>query len=1004
MKKTILLLAVFMTSVSMSVAQNFIKRFTCGNHNIVVNDAVTLADNSIMVCGEDATTRKALLVHIDQAGNLLWWNEYIDHTHFKRMIRAQDNDDVLIITDARPPVGGGVSDFRWTVCRIDPAGNVIWINDYNRSISPDVERGYFIAPATDNINEYFIGGAFNTDGTMPNGTGLDDIMLIKINGSSAGAGGIVNVSQYHNEDDEFRTGTDDGNGGCVMIGDMITGNAYGSMAAFDNTCTMLPADKFRFGTSNTVIADVERVGTDYYLLGTLANSSHGDLYVMQTTSPLLGAIVWQHDLGVDASYSSLRISVINNIIYVTYTDNNTGLGCIRQLNAATGTAAGAIADIDCQATALIIQQWASPDLWYINTSPNSVTLGTDLYVIGNSINLICKQTPLHEVYNDTHLSKVNEDFDPDHPHYLLTPPSDLAVGYAIKDSIPCGGKPLQQLCKYICNEDQYDYARSIITTQDNEVAVFGTLLDASPSPESDMYFAKLDNDLNTMGLGTAKKIGDLSSVQDEFESGFSIMQASDGFYYLIGTTKFNPGNRDVYIVKLDPSTYNIVWAKNYGLSLYDDYGVKLVERNDPSDPGLVVVGYRQEVSPMYQPHRIFAFRINFSGVYNSLIGTHIYAGGPNANYDDFPWDAILLNDPSNGIAIVGESNGANQRLLAFRIDQNTLFELNPSSYFVINDGSNVNQVAYGIVEYDNNVYITGFTTSPYGNGARDACILRLPSAFFTWSPSLMNIYGKAADVYADETGYSIIKSDDNNLIVAGYKYQYKPGAKTTNKDGLVFKVDMNTLDLMWNLYTHSSPNDYKYNDVLYDLAQLPDGFLALTGFKGLTMTDTEIFLSKLNSDGHPSCCFLDYPMVKDTGSKYEFYFNELMPVIFKDGKYKRDTDYYCQVMLCKEEIQSRISDESEASQNHINFDAGKNIMLYPNPNNGTFNLALTDQEETIKSYTVIDISGRVVRSENITDERKYSYLEIALPGASPGIYFIEVQTSGDRFRTKMIIE
>ena len=74
------------------------------------------------------------------------------------------------------------------------------------------------------------------------------------------------------------------------------------------------------------------------------------------------------------------------------------------------------------------------------------------------------------------------------------------------------------------------------------------------------------------------------------------------------------------------------------------------------------------------------------------------------------------------------------------------------------------------------------------------------------------------------------------------------------------------------------------------------------------------------------------------------------------------------------------------------------LNLYPNPNKGSFFVALSDSETEILKITVIDIMGKTVFSKEHFTEK-----EIALPNAKPGMYYVIVTLNKQTLTKKIII-
>ena len=71
------------------------------------------------------------------------------------------------------------------------------------------------------------------------------------------------------------------------------------------------------------------------------------------------------------------------------------------------------------------------------------------------------------------------------------------------------------------------------------------------------------------------------------ESGYAVLQASDGGFIISGSTRsFGSGASDVYVIKTD-SAGSLLWSKTYG-GLYNDFGMGIQKT---ADGGYILTGY-----------------------------------------------------------------------------------------------------------------------------------------------------------------------------------------------------------------------------------------------------------------------------------------------------------------------------------------------------------------------------------------------------------------------------
>jgi PKD repeat protein len=83
----------------------------------------------------------------------------------------------------------------------------------------------------------------------------------------------------------------------------------------------------------------------------------------------------------------------------------------------------------------------------------------------------------------------------------------------------------------------------------------------------------------------------------------------------------------------------------------------------------------------------------------------------------------------------------------------------------------------------------------------------------------------------------------------------------------------------------------------------------------------------------------------------------------------------------------------------VNREVGINSMnsqesfnVYPNPNNGQFNLEINSQKSSVFTYTITDLSGKQIVSSNIGVVNGKHVELISLNNVSPGFYFVKVKS------------
>src|SRR6202008_554954 len=72
------------------------------------------------------------------------------------------------------------------------------------------------------------------------------------------------------------------------------------------------------------------------------------------------------------------------------------------------------------------------------------------------------------------------------------------------------------------------------------------------------------------------------------------------------------------------------------------------------------------------------------------------------------------------------------------------------------------------------------------------------------------------------------------------------------------------------------------------------------------------------------------------------------------------------------------------------------IVVYPNPNDGTFHLTGTLANNDVLEINVVNLLGQVIYKDNITPQNSRINTTISLPGGMPnGLYILRLQNEND---------
>jgi len=184
--------------------------------------------------------------------------------------------------------------------------------------------------------------------------------------------------------------------------------------------------------------------------------------------------------------------------------------------------------------------------------------------------------------------------------------------------------------------------------------------------------------------------------------------------------------------------------------------------------------------------------------------------------------------------------------------------------------------------------------------------------------------------------------------------------------------------------------DFRANnsDIVNSVILQPDGKIIVGGGTSETPWNENFALARINTDGTLDNTFGDNGIVVSifTGNEritglHLSNDNKILANGFADDK----------IVLAKYESGLPLSLNTANLKN-------ENILLYPNPNNGSFTVSIDN--DVLETINVFDMFGRLVSTFVLSDNNT----TISLPDNLKGIYFISVQSQKGQFKSKMLIE
>jgi len=520
--------------------------------------------------------------------------------------------------------------------------------------------------------------------------------------------------------------------------------------------------------------------------------------------------------------------------------------------------------------------------------------------------------------------------------------------------IDCNTK-LDDYCFVIENADFIDEVRAIAPHTKGKYVIAGTHMRDAENP--DFYTAIIAGDLTSSG---AYWSGESVEDGEHFDVPNSIV-IKDKMIFTVGhTTNKESGNVDVYINCVDEISGALLWSNKYGADGLD-VGVKILDMKDENNQ-LLVVGY-SNLKKDQTNFDIFAMIIKTDG---SVVGMNVYTPS-ELDYDEFASDAIKLAKKDEFV-ISGYQKSENRDMLVLKIDD----ELNPigTMTFV---GDDANEVAYGLVEKDEFLYLVGSTDKV--NSEDHVYLAEINKS--NLEPSGEN------SVYIYEKGTIIANKitlgHDGNLIVAGTLYN----SNEEIHQGIVIKLisdpkKSDFLDIIWSGRTES-----EFGARFNHLISLSKNEIIAVGAYSVSQEDDEKLMVNIEALTGESCCLIPFELKNENYLLYELDDIKHDSIVWNPVKYGDIKKLYTPKLICEEKKETKIS--------VTNYQENAGFIVYPNPNSGSFVVELLNEQDHFKSVELFDLSGRKIESKFFQfDNVGQRMVEFNVNQINSGMYLIRV--------------
>jgi hypothetical protein len=517
-----------------------------------------------------------------------------------------------------------------------------------------------------------------------------------------------------------------------------------------------------------------------------------------------------------------------------------------------------------------------------------------------------------------------------------------------------------------------DYGKSIICDPSGNVystGSFSGIVDFDPGAgvynltsagNFDVYILKLDNAGNFIW---AKSVGGVSS-----DLGASIALDAFGNIYITGeftgVADFNPGPSlfnltsgfsytDIFILKLDASG-NLVWAKGVGSSSIDHgFSISVDVSGNVYTTGQFVL------TADFDPN---------GGVFNlTSVGS---------------FDIFILKLDALGNFVWAKNIGGSASDCANSIAIDALGNIYTTGYFI------------GAVDFNPNLGLFNITSL----GSYDMYILKLDAlGNFVWAK---NIGGGSSTASSRSIKLDIY----GNIYTTGFfgnTVDFDPGAAVSNLTALSGDVFISKLDASGNFVWAKSIGGVA-SDEGSSIDVDPSGNVYTTGyFQGTAdfdpgagvyslsfVSSQDVFVLKLDTSGNFVWAEKFGGYSGDYGQSIAL---DASNNVYTTGWFGAVVDFDPTVGF--DSIASfggndifihKLSQPPTGINEEINFN---NISIYPNPNNGTFNISLSSQIKNA-SIEVCNYLGALVYKQEIVNQEN----SIELSNQANGLYFVKVMT------------
>ena len=496
------------------------------------------------------------------------------------------------------------------------------------------------------------------------------------------------------------------------------------------------------------------------------------------------------------------------------------------------------------------------------------------------------------------------------------------------------------------------------------------------------------------------------------------------------TTLTNHGGIDFYLVKYDASG-NVLWA-NGATGASNDGGYNV---NVDASGNVYVVGSSNSATLTFGTTALTLHGYDdvFLVKYDAS-GNVLWAKGPGGSGNDIG-ESISV-DPSGNVYITGyytsatmvigtttltntsgaaSSSGTNDFFIA-------KYDASGNPLWAKTAGGTANEAGLGIAtDASGNAYVTGnyasssitFGTTSFTNGGGiDYFIVKYNSAGTV-------VWGKSATGASNDVGYNIRVDANKNPIVVGTfnSSTLTFGTTALSNSGYddIFVVKYDSLgNVLWGKKAGGSGNDIgasisvdgSGNSCITGYFSSPSmafGTTTLTNAGGAAGSGgtNDIYLAQYDASGNVLGAKSVSASGDDRGNAVAVDGTGSVVITGYSASTTITFGTFALTNAGGNDIYTAKLTGITAGIDQVK-NAAEMVSVYPNPNNGVFELEIKDIQSNVKTeITIIDMLGREVYSAS--SNLQNSGIKIDLSNQSTGMYYIVVSNNGKQYRGKVTI-